>query len=357
MSVTVSLGNMDATISVVIPLYNKGRYIERALASVLAQTLPPLEIIVVDDGSTDDGPERVLNLNNPHIALITQENRGPGAARNAGLARARGKYIAFLDADDEWMPSFLATGLSLLEDNEANVSVVCTGHYSYPHMTIKSEEIAYLNGVYEVSAELEIRATLNIFRSLVVCFTLMRTAVVSRWGGFYDRNKCLMGEDRYLFLILLFNERIGIIPEPHGIVHTEASELCAEKWNHFPVPPYVVNPEAIFEACPIPKQRLLRELLAILSLEIVTIMAKRGEGREAKKLLSRLCLEDYPFTRRVNRVRLMIKLSPVLPTVGRLWRLVKSIISRIWRITGNRSQLREMFARTISISMSRKKII
>jgi glycosyltransferase involved in cell wall biosynthesis len=59
-----------ASASVVIPLYNKGKYIERALCSVLSQTYPPLEIIIVDDGSSDDGPERVLNFNNSKITLI-----------------------------------------------------------------------------------------------------------------------------------------------------------------------------------------------------------------------------------------------------------------------------------------------
>lgn len=118
------------TVSVIIPLYNKGKYIERALSSVLAQTFPPLEIIVVDDGSTDDGTERVLKLNSSEIILIRQENRGPGAARNIGMAKAMGKYVVFLDADDEWLPSFLETGLSLLEDETANIIVAWTGYYS-----------------------------------------------------------------------------------------------------------------------------------------------------------------------------------------------------------------------------------
>ena len=96
------------TVSAVIPLYNKGPYIERALRSALAQTLPLREIIVVDDGSTDDGPDRALRLaqNSTNIKLVRQPNRGPGAARNAGLALAKGKYTAFLDADDEWLPVY-----------------------------------------------------------------------------------------------------------------------------------------------------------------------------------------------------------------------------------------------------------
>jgi glycosyltransferase involved in cell wall biosynthesis len=104
-----------APVSVVIPLYNKCKYIERALNSLIAQKYPALEIIaVVDDGSTDEGLEKLIALKNPMITLIRQENKGPGSARNSGLATANGKYIAFLNADDEWYPSFIETGISFL---------------------------------------------------------------------------------------------------------------------------------------------------------------------------------------------------------------------------------------------------
>ncbi len=96
-------------VSVVIPLYNKGPYIARALNSVLAQTFQDFEVIVVDDGSTDDGAEVVRGFDDPRIRLIQQENQGVSAARNRGIEAARAEMIAFLDADDEWMAEFLET--------------------------------------------------------------------------------------------------------------------------------------------------------------------------------------------------------------------------------------------------------
>jgi len=96
-------------VSVVIPLYNKGPYIARALNSVLAQTFQDFEVIVVDDGSTDDGAEVVRGFDDPRIQLIQQENRGVSAARNRGIEAARAELVAFLDADDEWLPGFLRT--------------------------------------------------------------------------------------------------------------------------------------------------------------------------------------------------------------------------------------------------------
>lgn len=102
--------------SVVIPLYNKAAYIEEALRSVAGQTLPALEIIVVDDGSTDDGAAIVLGLNLPGVWLLRQRNRGVAAARNAGIKAARGDYVCFLDADDCYRPGYLAAIAKLAQD-------------------------------------------------------------------------------------------------------------------------------------------------------------------------------------------------------------------------------------------------
>lgn len=102
-------------ISVVIPLYNKEEQIAHTLQSVFKQTFQDFEIVVVDDGSTDNSVEEVERFDDSRIRLIHQTNAGVSAARNRGIEEARGELIAFLDADDEWMPEYLATQYGLYQ--------------------------------------------------------------------------------------------------------------------------------------------------------------------------------------------------------------------------------------------------
>ena len=103
-------------VSVIIPTFNRAHTILRALNSVLAQNPPASEIIVVDDGSTDETREVVSGLPGK-ITYFYQPNRGPAAARNLGTVHARAQFIAFLDSDDEWLPGKLAAQLKFFDEN------------------------------------------------------------------------------------------------------------------------------------------------------------------------------------------------------------------------------------------------
>lgn len=106
---------MPELVSVIIPAFNAAAYLAKAIASVNAQEYAPLEIIVVDDGSTDTTPQIAPTL--PNVRLLRQPHAGPAAARNTGIQAAQGTLLAFLDADDLWAKDKLATQLQVFHDH------------------------------------------------------------------------------------------------------------------------------------------------------------------------------------------------------------------------------------------------
>jgi glycosyltransferase involved in cell wall biosynthesis len=121
-------GPQAILISVVIPAYNSANYIGETIESVRGQTFGDYEIILVNDGSPDTPQlERAIAPYLDHIRYIKQENRGPSAARNVGILEARGKYVAFLDSDDLWLPCHLEAQLRLLEKDPSLSLVYADG--------------------------------------------------------------------------------------------------------------------------------------------------------------------------------------------------------------------------------------
>jgi exopolysaccharide production protein ExoZ len=102
-------------LSVVIPNYNTAAFVIAAVDSALAQTMPWLEVIVVDDGSTDESLQALARINDPRVTIVTQKNRGLAGARNTGIVFSRGQYIGFLDSDDLWHPRKAEKHLALME--------------------------------------------------------------------------------------------------------------------------------------------------------------------------------------------------------------------------------------------------
>tara|TARA_B100000315_G_C14595281_1_gene598643 strand:+ start:5823 stop:6665 length:843 start_codon:yes stop_codon:yes gene_type:complete len=107
---------LDTTISVVIPTFNRGELLSRALNSILSQTFPPYEVIIVDDGSLDNTAD-IIKTSFPTVAYLYQKNSGVSAARNCGINSANGEWIAFLDSDDEWHPVKLQKQMEAVQNN------------------------------------------------------------------------------------------------------------------------------------------------------------------------------------------------------------------------------------------------
>jgi len=122
------------TISTVIPVFDAERYVREAIASVLAQTRPSSQVVVVDDGSTDGSAAAIRSFGD-RIEYVRQENRGIGAARNTGLRRVTGDYVAFLDADDVWASHKLEVqGAALDEHPEVDLVFGMVDHFVSPDL-------------------------------------------------------------------------------------------------------------------------------------------------------------------------------------------------------------------------------
>ena len=133
---------MEPLVSVIIPVYNVLSYLREALDSVINQTYKNLEILIVDDGSTD-GSGDVCDeyLSDPRVIVIHQENKGLSGARNTGLDRMTGEYVAFLDSDDAFMPEMIEKMLDAMIQNQAEISIctyaTCT---TIKHMNLEKAE-------------------------------------------------------------------------------------------------------------------------------------------------------------------------------------------------------------------------
>jgi glycosyltransferase involved in cell wall biosynthesis len=129
-------------VSAILPTYNRAHLVGRSIRSVLNQTYRDFELIVVDDGSTDNTDEVVNGFNDPRIRYIRHEqNKGGSAARNTGIKAAQGEYIAFQDSDDEWLPEKLEKQMRIFEKASTRVGVVYTGFN-----LIKDDRKTYIPG-------------------------------------------------------------------------------------------------------------------------------------------------------------------------------------------------------------------
>lgn len=256
-----------AAVSVIMPLYNKCEHVARAMDSIFAQTCQDFEVIVVDDGSTDDGPEIVSKYKDPRLRLIRQSNAGPGAARNKGVKAACTEYIAYLDADDEWLPEFLEASLSNLRDNPDCV-LNAVNHYRGDDKILATSVPPFDIGItagqsWRLPPEIEpekLLGRLFYFQSggNVVC----RRDIILKYGGSYER-RCTWAEDHYLWLQVLLNHKVYYDNTPLFWYHTEESELNGPN-RKLPEQlfSFLTDPEPIRRNCPAEFRQALEAFLA-----------------------------------------------------------------------------------------------
>ena len=179
-------------VSCIIPVYNGERFLGAAVDSVLAQTRQPVEIIIVDDGSTDGTPALVARYGD-RVRSIRQENAGPAAARNAGLALATGAVIGFLDADDLWLPGKLA--VQMTELTRSPETMICLAGMMNFRESAAGGPVAEAPG-----------------GSFSPCTMLVRAAVFRQIGGFDPGLRA--GEDTEWFCrVMMGGIRYTVLPD------------------------------------------------------------------------------------------------------------------------------------------------
>jgi glycosyltransferase involved in cell wall biosynthesis len=208
-------------VSVIIPTYNRAKTIERAVNSVLAQTWKKVEVIVVDDGSTDQTGE-ILKTYGDKIRMIRQQNGGASAARNTGIKAATGEIISFLDSDDEWLPSKMERQVKLLHRTESSgvVCCVCNARMLFSSGTVTSFQSARLHpeqaeGVWSNPTPILIDRFLFFNQVAAV-----RREALDRSG--YFREDLRIMEDYDLALRLSLMGSWAFIAEPLAVWHEDA---------------------------------------------------------------------------------------------------------------------------------------
>jgi teichuronic acid biosynthesis glycosyltransferase TuaG len=204
-------------ISVIIPAYNSAKYIAEAIESVLNQTYPVLEVIVVDDGSTDDTAEIVKKIASrpmtyelrPKIRYFYQDNRGPAAARNRGIREARGNYIAFLDSDDLWLPDKIEKQIVLFDRSDYAMVYCDMSHVVNGKTAYKS----YLKGRgYKYFGRGDIYDNLLRENFIFTPTVIMRRCILDKIKGFDEKFRIC--EDYKMWLSIAREYPIGYIDEP-----------------------------------------------------------------------------------------------------------------------------------------------
>jgi glycosyltransferase involved in cell wall biosynthesis len=209
---------MKSLISVVIPTYNRRRYVREALESAWAQTYRPLEIIIIDDGSTD-GTEEELSSFGSAIRYLRQQNQGPSAARNRGIQAATGEYIALLDSDDLWAPTKIEKQVRLIERSSKVGVVFCDTQ----QLNVITGDVAVrrcspgLRG--DIRRQLLHRNCVNGSDSAV----LVRRACFDRVGLFDEALK--QAEDWDLWIRISRHYHFDYVPEPLVTIRTHGNNL------------------------------------------------------------------------------------------------------------------------------------
>lgn len=249
--------------SVVMPLYNKRPHVEAAVRSVLAQTVAPLELIVVDDGSTDGGRERVEEMADPAIRLLVRGTPGPGgyAARNLGIAEAAGSWIAFLDADDIWLPDHLEVlTAAIARAPSAGVAATRFDHVFDTHRAAQRvaerlREEGEADFRHFLTAWLEVRECPMWTGAIAV-----RRDVLIR-AGLFPEGRAPRGGDKDLWLRCMRHATLAYSPKVTAEFNRDSTNKVSKSTSTLAPPCLVQTARRMLDGAAADERKLLRRLI------------------------------------------------------------------------------------------------
>ncbi|TAW14809.1 glycosyltransferase family 2 protein [Rhizobium ruizarguesonis] len=206
--------NADPAITIIIPTFNRSALIGEAIDSVLQQTFGDFELIVVDDGSTDNTRDIVTGFTDSRLVFVQQENAGRSAARNRAIAMARGKYIAFLDSDDAYLRDKLERQVRFMEENP-RIGMIYTSA-----KCIDAEGNILKNHTYVASVSGHIYRQIAFFRPVTITLptVMLRREVLDTIGGFDEKMERF--EDTDLWRRISKRYEVGAITHPTCLLRT-----------------------------------------------------------------------------------------------------------------------------------------
>jgi glycosyltransferase involved in cell wall biosynthesis len=301
------------TVSVVIPTYNQPALLAEAVASALAQTLADLEVVVVDDGSTDDTPARLAALAaaDPRVRVVRQPNAGTGAARNRGVREARGRYVALMDHDDLWLPTKLAEQVAYLDARPDCVAVACplglTGDPAAVLFDRRSLGVGP-DGVIDRPARKAADGSLLFMTCTAWAFR--RSAADGPGAATFGERRGEI-EDVSFYIKLLARGRVGIVgDEPLALyrVHAANSSAAAAYLGRGVVGLRAMWRAGAFAGLSAPDRRDAAAWVAALGRSAAATALARGAWAEAAGVY----LREWPHQVRHGRARFLLGMPALL---------------------------------------------
>lgn len=297
--------NSKPRFSVIIPLYNKEQEVEATIRSVLAQTLQPVEIVVVDDGSTDSSAKVVESIGSPLVRLIRQANAGECAARNRAMAEATGDWFALVDADDGWKPQFLEEVAAMI-DRWPDCGIYSTAF-----------DIVSPTGTVRAKTPTTRGPVENFWRESVYAYvtipsaTVLSRRVVEELGGFPEGMK--MGGDQFMWIKVATRYGVCFSPKALCLYSMVASNRSSSIYTPEQTPYRLEDflKEALWDE---EQDYWRREFVAKCAIGKALTLTAKGDEEFGRRVV-----RNFGYTEHYRRGLRKLKVLLALPRCMRSW--------------------------------------